>query len=329
MHINWNSKIRMPAFEDTELRGALTRFVSQATDDDLLAAFLHMGEGTLIRRAFFGLSDFHNRVEAEHKHICHFRSEFLTPTTRDCSQAHKRLQDAFAAQLAVAEAAMEEVRTIWHTMRALSGGNLAERHHRSNPGSCAEIDRVARLVRVKTAARQHLDAATREHREAMHDIAIRDAEFRAFTATTGSISKSEFDAMTPTGFEQATATLARRDGLIVSRHKGGPRDLGADVIAHAPDGRKIVFQCKHRRPGGRPLGSRVIQTLNGTARPVHNADIVIAVTNTSFSEPAHKLARDQNIHLVWGFDLIRWATWGVPLLNVLDPAHPVPDDSAR
>ncbi len=328
MHINWNSKVHMPAFEDVDLEQALARFVSNATDDDLLAAFLHFGEGALIKAAFNRLSTFQEQVQAEHDHICGFISDPLTPTGRDSSRANLMLRDAFFLQLTEIKAAVEEVRDIWNALRRLSGSNLAARHHRSNPDACTEIDRVGEIMRGLSRARRQLDAAVHEHKQAMHDIAVREAEYLAFTATSGSISKAQFDAMTPTEFEQATAALACRDGLVVSQRQGGARDLGADVIAHAADGRKIVFQCKHRQPGGRPLGSPVIQTLNGTARPVHKADIVIAMTNTSFTEPAHQLAKTQNIHLLWGLDLIRWATWGVPLLDLLDIAQAESEPSA-
>ncbi|MFE5485179.1 restriction endonuclease [Streptomyces sp. NPDC056527] len=46
-------------------------------------------------------------------------------------------------------------------------------------------------------------------------------------------------------------------------------------------------------------------------------DIVIAVTNGSFTQPAEDLAAERNIHLLAGLDLRRWATWGDPLLEVL------------
>ncbi|MFF2248428.1 restriction endonuclease [Streptomyces sp. NPDC058142] len=82
-------------------------------------------------------------------------------------------------------------------------------------------------------------------------------------------------------------------------------------MATTPDGRRIVFQCRHPRLDGRPLGSPVIHTVNGTARPVHNANIVIAVTNAFFATPAHELAAEQGIHLLFGERLRTWPM-GVP-----------------
>jgi restriction system protein len=72
----------------------------------------------------------------------------------------------------------------------------------------------------------------------------------------------------------------------------------------------------------------VIQTLNGTARPVHRADIVVAVTNAYLPRPAHDLAYEQDIHLLFGHQLRRWATWGVPLLTVLDAETPAVQHAA-
>ncbi|MFE9468765.1 restriction endonuclease [Streptomyces virginiae] len=322
MHINWKSRTPMPAFEHPKLKEALSQFVSDATDDDLLAAFLHMSEGRLIDQAFEELYAFEQEVEAEHDHFCDFAADLLTPTGRDSSEANEKLREAFRAELVNIRAAENKLLETHDALRKLSGSHLAQRHHRSNRDCPTEMDRVGEIIHEQARTRRRLDAAVHEHREAMHEIALREVAFQAFATTSDSISKYEFDSMTPLEFEQATAALARRDGLLVTQRQGGPRDLGADVVAHTLDGRKIVFQCKHRQPGGRPVGSQAIQTINGTARPVHKADIVIAITNTSFTTPAHQLAKAQDIRLVWGVDLIRWATWGMPLLQVLELPEP-------
>ncbi len=50
--------------------------------------------------------------------------------------------------------------------------------------------------------------------------------------------------MSPGGFEELIARLLRRDGWLDVRVIGGAGDLGADVIARVPDGRRLVAQCK-------------------------------------------------------------------------------------
>ncbi|MEU4117734.1 restriction endonuclease [Kitasatospora sp. NPDC028055] len=81
------------------------------------------------------------------------------------------------------------------------------------------------------------------------------------------------DVMDPTDFERACAALLVRDGFLQVQHSGRSGDLGADVTARDHLGRKVVLQCKHYR---KPVGSRDVQTFNGTARPEHGADVAPA-----------------------------------------------------
>ncbi|MEU2549988.1 restriction endonuclease [Streptomyces roseolus] len=91
----------------------------------------------------------------------------------------------------------------------------------------------------------------------------------------------------------------------------------ARPVSRRPSGNCPPEHAVPGRDGGRPLGCPVVQPFNGTARPVHKADIVIAVTNASFTSPAHRLTAEQAVHLFFGARLRRWATWGVPLPTVL------------
>jgi restriction system protein len=52
--------------------------------------------------------------------------------------------------------------------------------------------------------------------------------------------------------------------------------------------------------------------LNGTARPVHNADVVAIVTNRALTSAAERFAAMQGIHVIDRRRLERWATYGVP-----------------
>ncbi|MGW7458419.1 restriction endonuclease [Streptomyces sp. NPDC054797] len=78
----------------------------------------------------------------------------------------------------------------------------------------------------------------------------------------------------------------------------------------------MVIQCKHGT-AKTTVGSPAIQRLNGTARPVHRGDCVLAVTNGSYSIPAFKFASSQSIDLMARPILERWATWGTPLSEIL------------
>ncbi|MFF1872611.1 restriction endonuclease [Kitasatospora herbaricolor] len=124
----------------------------------------------------------------------------------------------------------------------------------------------------------------------------------------------QLEAMTPTGFEQACADLLARDGFSRVRRVGGAGDLGADVIAWDDQGRKLVLQCKQYQ---RPVGSRDVQTFNGTARPEHDADVPIMVGLNGFTRQAVEFADRHALVLVDRQTLKAWAH-GTHLYQVLD-----------
>ncbi|MEY9877479.1 restriction system protein [Streptacidiphilus sp. MAP12-33] len=137
------------------------------------------------------------------------------------------------------------------------------------------------------------------------------------------VQLSQLDAMRHDRFEYAIRDLMRRDGAEAER-TGGGGDLGCDVLATDPFGRRWVLQAKHRRDGlaGSPVGTPDLQRLNGTARPVHRADIVVAVTNGRFSSKALPFAKDQRIHLIDRGLLAQWAAGPQPLWELLDKLPP-------
>lgn len=125
---------------------------------------------------------------------------------------------------------------------------------------------------------------------------------------------AELEEMTPDEFEQACAALLIRDGFDQVEQVGGAGDLGADVIAWDDDRGKLVVQCKQY--AGR-VGSQDVQRFNGTARPVHHADIAMMVALNGFTLPAAEFASDQEITLIGRAALEQWAG-GAHLLQVID-----------
>lgn len=128
----------------------------------------------------------------------------------------------------------------------------------------------------------------------------------------------ELQNMTPTGFEQACAELLIRDGFHPVQRIGGAGDLGADVIAWDHLDRKIVVQCKQY---GRPVGSREIQTFNGTARPEHEAEVALLIGLNGFTAPAAAFASRHGITLIGREDLQSWAL-GEHLYSVIKESSP-------
>jgi HJR/Mrr/RecB family endonuclease len=114
------------------------------------------------------------------------------------------------------------------------------------------------------------------------------------------------NSLSPSEFEEALAALCRRDGCIDVRVVGGSGDLGADVIARAPDGRRIVLQAK-RYHHGRSVGSQDVQRFGGTAHTIHGADVAAVVTTAhAFTPQARAYAAKAGILLMSAKELAAW-----------------------
>nr|WP_330315420.1 restriction endonuclease [Streptomyces sp. NBC_00523] len=135
----------------------------------------------------------------------------------------------------------------------------------------------------------------------------------------------QLDALAHRDFEYAVRDLMRRDGCTDARQVGGAGDNGADVLATDPQGRVWVIQCKHRRAGdrGSAVGTPDLQRVNGTARQLYGADIVLVVTNGRFSSRCAPLAEQLHMHLADRRMLAAWAAGSRPLWELL-PRVPGP-----
>ncbi|MFC8925708.1 restriction endonuclease [Streptomyces albidoflavus] len=116
----------------------------------------------------------------------------------------------------------------------------------------------------------------------------------------------DFAALDPDTFEEAVAALCRRDGCADAETVGGAGDLGADVLATAPDGRRVVIQCKRYGPENK-VGSQDLQRFGGTCWSVHGAQLAVLVTTSEFTAPAEEYAESSGIRCVDGADLAAWA----------------------
>jgi restriction system protein len=151
-----------------------------------------------------------------------------------------------------------------------------------------------------------------------------EARWNAVRAQGLRYGLSQLDALHHAKFEEAVRDLMRRDGCQDAQRVGGGGDLGADVKATDPLGRRWVIQCKHRRNGARgsAVGTPDLQVLNGTARPVHGADIALIVTNGRVTGPAVEFAKQQRLHVVDRQTLAVWASGSRPLWELLRAVPP-------
>ncbi|MFI8949866.1 restriction endonuclease [Streptomyces sp. NPDC053750] len=125
-------------------------------------------------------------------------------------------------------------------------------------------------------------------------------------------------SLSPDEFEQAIAGLCVRDGCAAVEVVGGAGDLGADVVATAPDGRRIVIQCK-RYADGNKVGSEEMQRFGGTCFTVHEADVAILVTSSSFTAPAAEYAEQCGIVCVDERRLRNWSVGRGPVPWAVSP----------
>ncbi len=115
----------------------------------------------------------------------------------------------------------------------------------------------------------------------------------------------DHEALDADGFEDAIAALCERDGCSDVQAVGGAGDLGADVVATAPDGRRLVVQCKYYGPDNK-VGSQDLQRFGGTCYAVHEAEIAVCVTTSAYTTPALEYAEQCAILCVDGEALVAW-----------------------
>ncbi|MEU6095077.1 restriction endonuclease [Streptomyces sp. NPDC047079] len=139
----------------------------------------------------------------------------------------------------------------------------------------------------------------------------RDVE-ATVTLTPGAVTEApateavDYGALDPDEFERAIAALCERDGCARVEVVGGAGDLGADVVATAPDGRRLVIQCKRYGDSNR-VGSQDLQRFGGTCFTVHEADLAVVVTTSGFTAPAREYAEQCGIVCWDREDLEAWS----------------------
>ncbi|MFF0003524.1 restriction endonuclease [Streptomyces tibetensis] len=172
---------------------------------------------------------------------------------------------------------------------------------------CLGLRRRWRLAGVARRAAAALDEAAREAAEALEDSAVPAQRASAPTlplaltdtgAEADTVAEAvDYDTLTPEEFEEAIAGLCERDGCTEVEVVGGAGDLGADVLAVTPDGRRVVIQCKHYGESHR-VGSQDLQRFGGTCFTVHEADVAVLVCTSDFTAPAVEYAEQCGIGCV-------------------------------
>ncbi|THA56843.1 restriction endonuclease [Streptomyces sp. A1136] len=174
--------------------------------------------------------------------------------------------------------------------------------------------RAGRRVRLRRAARRAARALDHAAAELMEPAPVPvpvapepypSAEERADYAAVP--DPADYDALDGDAFEGAVAELCERDGCLDVRVVGGAGDLGADIVAIAPDGRRVVIQCK-RYCATNKVGSQDMQRFGGTCFVVHEAEVAAVVTTSDFTAPAVEYAEQCGILCFDRQALHAWST---------------------
>ncbi|WP_030665277.1 restriction endonuclease [Streptomyces rimosus] len=167
-----------------------------------------------------------------------------------------------------------------------------------------ELRRAARAGKAEAEAQVAAMAAAAPAPEA-------DEVTVAVAADAAPWRVEDFLALDADGFEQAIARLCERDGCRDVQVVGGAGDLGADVLATASDGRRIIIQCK-RYGETHKVGSQDVQRFGGTCFTVHEAEVAAVVTTSTFTEPAADYAATCGIRCFDGERLVAWSNGAGP-----------------
>ncbi|OIV39438.1 hypothetical protein BIV57_00970 [Mangrovactinospora gilvigrisea] len=321
MIIKQLGKIRPHRYADKDFRHLLGNDIGKATQDQLLASFIYTTEANYASAIVRTLHDHLQCVTREKTEATARQAAAMTDTPKPiadlCRAAAGRLADAAIEEITEAEQALSEAWAAFKAMKETFGNSIVRNHTETAAASGpSHFEMLMPLWSQYRDADARIETLLDADTEELHRIAMLDARRMAFIRSEASVILEQIHALHHSEFEQLAADLMR-DGYQVTRSGGGAGDLGADVIAQSPKGKVVVIQCKHRSASSGAIGSPDLQRLNGTARPVHNADLVVAMTNGSFSLPARRFADSQKIHLIGARRLEQWATWGQPLTEVL------------
>ncbi|MFC7882067.1 restriction endonuclease [Streptomyces sp. NPDC057376] len=207
-----------------------------------------------------------------------------------------------------------ERRPAWALVLVLGGvlACLVGRRRRSGLSASGLARRTTRALAAGTAT------ALEALEETRTTEAPREASHIPQPATT---TADDDQPLTADEFEQAIADLCLRDGCAEVEVVGGAGDLGADVTAVAPDGRRLVIQCKCYADGNK-VGSEDLQRFGGTCFTVHDADVAVVVTTSDFTRPAVEYAEQSGIVCVDEGRLRDWSEGAGPAPWALAPARP-------
>jgi restriction system protein len=123
-----------------------------------------------------------------------------------------------------------------------------------------------------------------------------------------------FLAMDHTRFEHAITELARKHPDVATATQcGQTADRGVDVLVHLHDGRRILLQCKHYKPGNNVGGPTVREIVGSViANRCHAGAIITTSSFTAEAYATNGTLGHNALTLTDGQALEQWANGGRP-----------------
>ncbi|MFB8198368.1 restriction endonuclease [Kitasatospora purpeofusca] len=311
-----HSRVQPLRYKDTDLRQMVGDLIGRSDEDDLLAAFLLQAEARALRMGVDTMKEWADEAseqlqarerQLQESHL--FRSSLRWEAEnllRKALSSYRLHLDFLQQHREEAEAAFAQLKDTYGEEPHILLGDTKRR---------AMVDVI---MACWTDAQSRTDSFWEEYQqlEKASALLVEASERRkAFAASGAGTTPQELRSLDGASLERLVARLLTRDGLEVIRAAGGPGDQGADVIAVCPRGQRFVFQSKYRQH--RPVDPDVVYILNGTARDLHNADVAVVCTNSTFTNQATTDASRVGVHLIHGEQLKLWATWGDTIYQVL------------
>ncbi|WP_059007951.1 restriction endonuclease [Streptomyces specialis] len=326
MIIDRTARVVPTKFRDKMLREWMGDWIGKAGPDELLASFLWCLEGYAARSICQDAARLEKKAslmrEKGSGRLASIREGHPLPyAAAECLAAGEKAVARTGAAAEKIRSLCKDLDVLFRSLQDEFGSDLVETRHGEAGGYISPLDEMMQKWDQVIDLDLEIEEAWEQFARDFDEAGSLHGRREEYIKNEHSFPLEKIDSFDAGNFEILISWLAFRDGLKVIREKGGAGDLGADVIAKVPDGRTVVFQCKHTR-GGRAVGSGALQKLNGTARQVHGADIVVMVASGGYSDPAVEFAHSQEIHLVDRQALQRWAEYGDPVYSVLGVPPP-------
>ena len=131
-----------------------------------------------------------------------------------------------------------------------------------------------------------------------------------FYASDHEIQKvKNINELSPAGFEEKMEDYVDKKGWKVTKRNNYDGGIDIRAIKEFKDGtiKKLLAQCKHPAISKKPIGPNVIRELIGAAEleESKHEKVLMVITSSVFTIGARKAAKEKNIELVDGDDLIK------------------------